>query len=571
MQVSDYIIEYLKGKGVEYVFGFPGGSVVCLLDSIARSPDIEYIGTQHEQAAAYAAQGYARIKNSAGVALATNGPGAVNLLSGVASSYCDSIPVLYLTGQANTFDLKGDKNVRQLAFQEIDIISMVKPITKYCEMLKDPQKIKYCLDKAFFEMNTGRKGPVLIDLPIDVQRAEICPETLSGFSQECEKGQGFEKIDIQQTLDWLLQAKRPIILAGGGIRLAGAEKLFNSLIRQLQIPVVYSLMGKDSIIDSYDYNCGFIGMYGSRHGNIALANSDLIISIGARLDKRQTGKQVQDFARKAKLIRVDIDKNELQNIVKSDELNYETDVTNYLEQLLKCNIEPLDIEQWRTEIIKYKGLFKTEEIIDAPNPNKTVLEISKKFKKDAIVVSDVGQNQMWVAQSGIDDKRMRYLFDGGFGSMGCSLPMAIGAYFADKDKQVISFNGDGGFQMNIQELQTIKRYNIPIKIFVLNNNCLGMIRVMQEAYFNKRYIGTKIGFDNPDFVSVANAYGIDGCVKRELDGLINIEDNLLKDKPYLCVVSLDEDTDVVPKPSLGRSLEDSEPLIDRSLLNEIMK
>ena len=571
MEVTDYIIQYLQEKGVEYIFGFPGGSVVCLLDAIARNPYVEYIGTQHEQAAAYAAEGYARVKNSCGVALASNGPGAVNLIGGVASAYCDSIPVLYLTGQANTFDLKGDKNVRQLAFQEIDIISIAKPITKYCEMINDPLQIKYYLDKAFFEMNSGRKGPALIDLPIDVQRAEIDPESLLGYSAESDKERVPENIDVHKTIDLLLKAKRPIILAGGGIRLAKAEDLLNSVLRQLQIPVVHSLMGKDSIVGDYEYNCGLIGIYGTRYGNLALANSDLIIAIGSRLDQRQTGKLVSEFARKAKLIRVDIDKNELQNKIKADEIHYETDVGVYLNQILKYNSETLDIAEWRTDILKYKNLFKTEAIIPTPNPNQIVMEITRKFRKDATIISDVGQNQMWVAQSGGDDNSRRYLFAGGFGSMGCSLPMAIGAYFADKEKQIVSFNGDGGFQMNIQELQTIKRYNIPIKIFILNNRCLGMIRIIQEAYFDERYIGTKIGFDDPDFISVAGAYGIDGCVIIDAEELHKAEDFLFDNKPYICDVILDEDTDVIPKPSVGRPLEDSEPLIARSLLKEIMK
>lgn len=570
MQLVDYVIGYLQEKGVTHIFGFPGGSVVCLLDAIARNPNVEYIGTQHEQAAAYAAEGYARIKNAPGVALASNGPGAVNLLGGVASAYCDSIPVLYITGQANTFDLKGDKKVRQLAFQEIDIISMARPITKYCEMMKDPQQIKYCLDKAFFEMTSSRKGPALIDLPINVQRAEIDPESLPGYSAESLEEGIPDDINIQETVGLLLEAKRPIMLVGGGVRLANAEGLLNKVFRQLQIPVVYSLMGKDSIVGSYAYNCGFIGMYGTRHGNFALTNSDLIIAIGARMDKRQTGKLVSEFARKAKLIRVDIDRSELENRIKADEIHYQIDVGLYLNQLLKCNISQLDIAQWRTEVLKYKNQFKTEFIIPAPNPNQIVMETTRKFSKDAVIVSDIGQNQMWVAQSGGDDNSRRYLFAGGFGSMGCSLPMAIGAFFADPEKQIVSFNGDGGFQMNIQELQTIKRYNIPIKIFILNNSCLGMIRVMQEAYFDKRYIGTKIGFDGPDFNLVAGAYGIDGCKISGVEQLRNADNNLCNNKPYVCNVMLGQDTEVIPKPSAGRPLEDSEPFIDRAILTEIM-
>lgn len=572
LQISDYIMEYIADKGVQHIFGFPGGSIVCLLDAITLNPQLQYIGMHHEQSVAYAAEGYARVKNSPGVALASNGPGAVNLLGGIASAYCDSIPVLYLTGQANTFDLKGAKKVRQLAFQEIDIVSIAKPITKYCEMVTNPDDIKYFLDKSFYEMTTGRKGPVLLDIPINIQRSHVEPLKLQGFIPDDRK-QMQKDSNIKDAINLLEQSKRPVFLVGGGIRLSDSNDTLNKLIRHFQIPVVYTLMGKDSVVGNYEYNCGLIGMYGTRYGNMCLANSDLIISLGARLDKRQTGKNVKAFAKQAKLIRVDIDRNELNNKVKYDELAYEMNVREFINELLCSDAKTLNLSNWQKEVLKYKYLLETEQIIPyknpKQNPNYIVRKISETICADAIVVSDVGQNQMWVAQSATDDNKRRYLFAGGFGSMGCSLPMSIGSYFAEPYSQIVSFNGDGGFQMNIQELQTIVRYKIPVKIIVLQNNCLGMIRVMQEAYFNERYTGTKNGFDNPDFNSVSSAYGIDSYLCKNVYEFVDVFEKSDKAVPQVYVLILEQDTDVVPKPSEGRPLEDAEPLISRELFEAL--
>ena len=330
MKLSDYIAKFLIQRGCTHVFGYPGGAVTHLMDSFYATDGIQFIGTYHEQGAAFAAEGYARMKNDIGVAIATSGPGATNLLTGVGSAYFDSIPCLYITGQVNTYEYKGDSPVRQVGFQETDIVSIVKPITKYAVRVTDPNQIRFELEKAVFLANSGRKGPVLLDIPMDIQRAEIDADTLQSYP---EQKQPTAEYSLDTVAEYLVHSCRPVVLAGGGIRLSGAQVALRAFAEPLQIPVVSSLMGRDAYDNTCENYCGMLGTYGNRCANLAVADSDLILALGTRLDTRQTGTNPASFARGAKLVRGDIDPYELTKKVKKDEYGIEMDAGTFLAQL----------------------------------------------------------------------------------------------------------------------------------------------------------------------------------------------------------------------------------------------
>ena len=566
MKLADYIAAFLAEQGCTHVFGYAGGAVTHLIDSLYQRQDIQFIGTYHEQGAAFAAEGYARRKNDIGVAIATSGPGATNLLTGIGSAYFDSIPCLYLTGQVNTYEYKGDLAVRQLGFQETDIVSIVKPITKYAVRLTDPRQIRYELEKAIFLANSGRKGPVLLDIPMDIQRADIREQDLVGY--QAEPTEKMEKSWLSPLLELFKKAKRPVILVGGGVQLSGAQGLFNQLAKQLKIPIVCSLMGRDVYDNTNDNYFGMIGAYGNRYANLIIANSDFILALGSRLDSRQTG-PVNSFAREAKLVRVDIDNNELAKKIKKDEYAIQADIGGFL-RTLNENLDQINnsaastwLEQARVYQQKYPS-FKTSDLSD---PNFIMLEISKLASENDIICLDVGQNQMWAAQSMKITQSQRLLISGGMGAMGFSVPAAIGAYYQNPHQgKVLALAGDGGMQMNIQELALIKRNHLPIKIIVLNNHSLGMIRHFQEMYFEGRYNATIKDYEAPDFCKIASAYGIQAVQVKASQELRNLKPLLSSNEPVFIEIQLPQTTYVYPKLSINRPIEDQDPLLTREEL-----
>ncbi|MDO0825359.1 thiamine pyrophosphate-binding protein [Desulfosporosinus nitroreducens] len=556
------MIDYLAKYGVRHIFGYAGGSVTHLLDSIYKNRDMEFVSVYHEQAAAFAAEGYARIKNDIGVALATSGPGATNLITGIGSAFFDSVPCLYITGQVNTYEYKGDLSVRQIGFQETDIVSIVAPITKYAARVNEAKSIQYELQKAIAIANSPRKGPVLLDIPMDIQRADIDPGSLSAYEEEKKEEHGDGEW-LNEVITTLNHSRRPVILAGGGVRTAGAAELLSEFTRKTAIPVVCSLMGLDVGHDDNFY--GLIGAYGNRYANYALANSDLILALGSRLDTRQTGTDVSTFAREAKLIRIDIDENELQRRIKNDELAFKMDVADFLSSVNKetDRISLTDLSPWHAILKGYQKKYPSYVKDDRTDPNNIMKKISEATKEGDIICLDVGQNQMWAAQSLDLKEGQRLLLSGGMGAMGFSLPVAIGAYYARPDRNIVAIAGDGGFQMNIQELQLIKRNKLPIKIIIMNNNCLGMIRHFQEMYFEGRYGGTIIGYEAPDFCAIAQGYGIES-MEIEKDGdLGKIEKALNMEQALLLCIHLPQTTVVYPKLAVGRPIEDQEPLLAR--------
>ncbi|PUE64462.1 thiamine pyrophosphate-binding protein [Arcobacter caeni] len=572
-KISDYIIEFLLEKNINKVFGYIGGAVAHLYHSIDKYENIEMINCINEQGAGFAAEGYARVSGKSGVAMATSGPGATNLITPIGSCFFDSVPTLFITGQVNTYEYKYDKPVRQIGFQETDIVSIVKPITKYAVMINNISELRYELEKAYYLSQNGRKGPVLVDIPMDIQRNEVDINTLDSFVgsdeyKELEKAN--VDTQIEEVIKSLNNSKRPVILIGGGVRLSNAQNELLNWLELTRIPVVYSLMGKDAISDEYMYNMGLIGSYGNRYGNLTLANSDLILVLGSRLDTRQTGTNLETFAREAKIIQVDIDKNELGSKINVD-IAINSDIAVFINELNKERIE-INISDWLKTLEVYKNEFSSIEGIDKniKVPNLIISKISNYLTNEVIAV-DVGQHQMWTAQSLNIKQSQQVLFSGGMGAMGFSLPSAIGACIAS-EKRVVVIAGDGGIQMNIQELEVIKRRNLPIKIFVLNNQNLGMVRQFQELYFDKKYSGTVDDYSVPNLVEIAKAYGLNG---RNIDDLNNIDDEL-KDifstnRPELINIILDKKmTSVEPKLIVNKPIEDMHPFISKEKLHSLM-
>lgn len=571
-KISDYVIEFLLGQQVDKVFGYIGGAVAHLYHSIAKNENIEIVNCIHEQGAAFAAEGYARITGKSGVAMATSGPGATNLITSIGSCYFDSVPTLFITGQVNTYEYKYDKPVRQIGFQETDIVSIIKPIVKYAVMIDKVENIRYELEKAYYISQHGRKGPVLVDVPMDIQRSEIDITNLKSFfdSEEYRELSIGKKFQLDNVVTLLNSSKRPVILIGGGVRISNAQTELLTLLETYNLPVVYSLMGKDAISEEYPYNMGLIGSYGNRYGNLTLANADLILVIGSRLDTRQTGTNLKTFAREAKIIQVDIDSYELGSKV-AVELTFNLDAKDFIVELNK-HLLRIDIQEWLNHLKMYRTKFSSLVGIDSREkiPNLVISKIAKHLKNEVVCV-DVGQHQMWTAQS-LDTKQgQRVLFSGGMGAMGFALPTAIGACIAS-DSRTIVIAGDGGIQMNIQELEVIKRRNLPIKIFVLNNKNLGMVRQFQELYFDKKYLGTIDDYSVPHLEDIAQAYGLDARVIENIDSLEQeFEDIFSTNKPELINIQLPiQMTTVEPKLIVNKPIEDMHPFLDKHELHSLM-
>ena len=574
MKVSDYIVEYLIGKGITDVFGYPGGMVTHLMDSFSKYQDkIAAHVTYHEQGAAFAACGYAQSSGKPGVAYATSGPGATNLITGICDAFFDSIPTVFITGQVNTFESRGQYEVRQRGFQETDIVSMVTPVTKYAQYVESADKIRFYLDKAFYEATTGRMGPVLLDIPMNVFRAEIDIDTLYGEEEKEDTSVVQENIqqkvtDIEKTLrKALYQASRPCCLVGNGVKITKEQKKVLDFCHKFKIPVVTSMIAFDVVSDD-PYNYGFIGAYGDRSANFIVAKSDLVIAIGSRMDVRQVGAKRENFAPDAVILRFDVDEGELAYSVHRDEVKICAGMQEIIQAIDKLTKSAsFDFENWLHVCDEIKSELKEA---DRSATGQLVRRISKSFPERAIITTDVGQNQVWVAQSVQLKSGQQVLFSGGHGAMGYSLPAAIGAYYASGET-VVCITGDGGLQMNIQELQFIARERLPIKIVVLNNDALGMIRHFQEMYFDGNYYQTKPagGYTAPDFAKVARAYDISSLQWKMGEIPDTIPEFGDKD-PLLVEILIEENTYVFPKLEFGKPNQDQEPLLDRKLYDRLM-
>ncbi|HDY66907.1 MAG TPA: thiamine pyrophosphate-binding protein [Candidatus Scalindua sp.] len=575
MKLSDHVIDFLVSEGVTHIFEVAGGALAHLFDSMYDRKDISTVSMHHEMAAAIAAEGYSRVSGNIGVAMATSGPGATNLITGIGSCFFDSIPCLFITGQVNTYEFKFDRPVRQVGFQETDIVNIVKPIVKDAEIVTDPNKIKYYLEKSVHIAKSGRPGPVLLDIPLNIQRADINPESLESFYKSSPNESVNELDNIVKRIVQLIKSSlRPVVLVGGGVRLSKAQDELLQFIYKTRIPVVTSLMGLDSLPHNDQSVVGMIGSYGNRYANLTIANSDLVLALGTRLDTRQTGTKPETFARCAKIIHVDIDPYELNNKIKAD-FSINSDVKQFLFALNNCigEYDNSKIESWRQIIKRYKERYPPHKIPanDIIEPNFFIHRLSEFLPEDTIICVDVGQIQMWAAQSLEIKKSQRFLTQGGMGSMGSALPMAIGASFAQPDKTIVVITGDGGFQLNIQELQTIYYHKLPIKIILLNNCCYGMVRQFQEQYFNCRFQSTVVGYSCPNFQDVVSAYKIPARKIIHNTEVVKAFQKLFNDaQPMLLEVGINPNFKALPKLSVNRPIEDQDPLLSRDELKSNM-
>lgn len=572
MLVCDYIRDFFIKKNIYDIFGYPGGMVTYLMDSISKKEMIKLHTNYHEQASSFAACSYAQAGETTGVAYATSGPGFTNLITGIANAYFDSIPVIYITGQVNTYEAKNNSNMRQKGFQETEVIPICKSITKYAKKIIKAEDIVYELEKAYFIANDGRKGPVLLDIPMNIQRTEI----------DINKCRIFHRIIDNYFVDYkkialfiankIGKSLKPIIIVGAGVsKNNNIKKYFKKFIDEINIPVVSSMIGIDTLENDNKNNMGFIGAYGHRYANFAVMKSDLVIVLGSRLDCRQTASNRREFAPKAEIIRIDIDEFEFENPIRDNDNNIKADIETLIKYFCNNNlVKTLDRHnKWRNYCTLLKEKLRD---YDEEPANKFIKKFSELIDENAIITTDVGQNQVWIAQSFKIKKNQKVLFSGGLGSMGYSLPASIGAYYAT-NKYIICFVGDGGLQMNIQELQYIKENNLPIKIIVINNKSLGMIRHFQEMYFNSNFTQTKekMGYSSPNFVKIAEAYGIDS-INFSIESDVNLlKKYLINDSPVLINVELSDTTYVFPKLAINKPINDQEPEMKRDLFNRLMK
>jgi len=569
---------HLRDNGVRTIFGYQGSSVSHLIDSLHKIKELMYVQNNHEQASAFSANAYSQISGGLGVALSCSGPGATNLVTGIANAYFDSIPCVFITGQVGLAGIKSHPLIRQHGFQETNIVSIVKPITKFAVTIMNPEEIRFNLEKALYLAQEGRPGSVLIDIPHDVQTADINPQTLSNFFASADYknlATCYDDIDykiVNEIYQLLTNAKRPVLLLGGGSSHLKGTGLIERFISKCHIPVVASLKGLDIFSHHHECYSGFIGAYGNRYANFCVACSDVLLVLGSRLDTMQTGPDIKQFARNSKIIRVDIDIHELKRIDRN-KFDIHCDVSMFMEKMVKnAGKDQFFAKQWLQLIDTWKRKYPSgiQENSGYVNPNEIISALDDYLTENAIICCDVGLNQMYVAQSIRLNGKRSLLSSGGHGAMGYSLPAAIGAYFVSMDRQIISIVGDGGIQINSQELHTIVKEKIPVKIIIMNNSSLGMIRSYQEKALEGRTYGSVDGFSSPDYHKIADAYGLRYF---KIASMSDFKDNafeLATIEPCIFEVLLDPHPQINPGPAYKRPVEDQFPLIDREEYQQIM-
>ena len=588
IKLADYIVKRLESRGISDVFLISGGGAMHLNDAFGKSKKIKYYCNHNEQASSMAAEGYARIKQKLAVVNVTTGPGGLNCLNGVFGQWTDSVPVLYISGQVKyetTVASCRNLNLRQLGDQEADIISVVKPLTKYAVMVTDPDTIKYHLDKAIFTALNGRKGPVWLDIPMNVQAAMIDEKKLKNYNPQdgSPKFADYSK-KIPLIISKLQKAKRPLIVAGHGIRLSSSEVLFKKLLNKINIPAVSTFNGMDLLDDSSKNFAGRIGTIGQRHGNFTLQNADVILFLGTRNNIRQISYNWENFARNAYKIVVDIDSAELRKPTVAAQMKINADLGVFLKEFYEKTPQiqkPLWLKH--TQKLKEQYSFKNTESYrqkgNKINPYYFVRILTEKIKKNSPVIAANGSASVCLFQAG-RVKGQRFCFNSGDASMGYDLPASIGACIASGKKETICIAGDGSIMMNLQELQTIKHHSLPVKIFILNNNGYVSIKQTQNNFFNGRNCGagTSSGVSMPDFFKLAKVFGIKSVKLNNPSFIEKTITAVLNEKgPVLCEVITAPDYIFTPKLSarklddgtmISPSLEDMYPFLDRAEFNK---
>lgn len=555
---AQIFIECLKEQGADVIFGYPGGTVLPIYDELYNTTEIKHILTAHEQGATHAADGYARSTGKVGVVLATSGPGATNTVTGIATAYMDSVPLVVFTGQV-PLPILG-----RSSFQEVDITSMTAPITKDNYIVKDVRKLAQTIREAFKNARSGRPGPVLIDIPKDVQMdtAEYEPAVIDTSNKRIEWGfhrdewnQEALKRNLERAIEAINNAEKPLIYAGGGVIIAEACDELMTFAEKIKSPVACSLMGMGAFSQDHSFYTGLIGMHGTRASNRAASNCDLLIAIGARFSDRVVG-NVKTFAANAKIIHIDIDPSEIGKNVFAH-----IPLCGHLKNVLSMLNERIDeksLSSWNKQIDEWKGVFPPKFTYKHTlNPHYIIEKLSDLTNGEVIVTTEVGQNQMWTAQSYMFKKPRTFISSGGLGTMGYGLGAAIGACIANPGKRVINVAGDGSFRMNSTELVTISRYKLPIIQLVLNNHALGMVRQWQDLFYEKKFNSTKLGND-VDLMKLADAYGIKGIritsdeeVEEKLKQALSMNEAVLVE----CII--DEREMVFPIVPPGASIQDA--------------
>jgi acetolactate synthase I/II/III large subunit len=573
MKLSDYIAQFLS-KITDSVFVGQGGNIIHVLDSLGKRKDIKVIPSQNEQGASIAADAYSRFNNKIGVTAATSGPGMLNLMQGMACSFFDSIPTFHFSGAVVTSQLRKNKNIRQIGFQEMEVVDLVKPITKYAVLLKDKNLIRYELEKMLYFAKEGRPGPVLMDLPDDIQRADINPRKLKGFKPpkiKLKTGK-FEK-KFQSILK---KSKRPILVLGHGINLSKTKNEVKKFITKTGIPFLPSWATIDLFSHDHKLNAGTFGVAATRYGNFAIQNADLIISLGCRLNTQITGSNIKSFAPKAKKIIVDIDLNEFKknNGLKID-LKINLDLKIFFKKIKPYLKKKENYDEWVNNFKKWKNKYpitKQNYYKQAKNINPYVFmkKLSEKTGKNDVLIPDASANLIWAMQA-LEIRGQKVFTALNHSPMGYSMPATIGAYLADKTKNIICTIGDGSMQMNIQELATISHFNFPVKIIVLNNNGYGLIKLTQDMWLDSRRVGVdkSSGLGMPNIIKIAKAYDLETVeIKnhRELDKKL---DYVLKSKkPVVCDVRINENQKVLPKLEFGRAIHDLSPRLNEEEIKQ---
>ena len=554
---AQILLESMKREGVDVLFGYPGGAVIDIYDELPRHPELHHVLVRHEQGAVHAADGYARASGKAGVCLVTSGPGATNTVTGIATAYADSIPLVVFTGQVPTQLIGND------AFQEVDIVGITRPCTKHNFLVKDVRKLAKTIRQAFFLARSGRPGPVLVDLPKDVMQARtefVWPDAVSMRSYNPTYKPNLNQ--LRRTVEELAQAERPVILAGGGVIMANAGQALTALARKLQIPVTCTLMGLGSFPATDPLWLGMVGMHGTYAANLAINNADVLMCVGARFDDRVTGK-LAAFAPKARIVHIDIDPTSIRKNVE-----VEVPVVGDCRLALEGIAEICDAKQqgrdwagqhaaWLAAVAQWKeskplAYQKNGHL----NPQQVIETLYDLTGGEAIITTEVGQHQMWVAQFYTFTKPRTLLTSGGLGTMGYGFPAAVGAQFAFPQKKVITVAGDASLQMNIQELATVVANKLPIKVIILNNRYLGMVRQWQDLFYNQNYSSTNMEAQ-PDFVKLAEAYGAEGYrITSAADLRPVLEKALGTPNPAFIDVVVEREENVYPIVPAGAALDE---------------
>ncbi|UXR71150.1 biosynthetic-type acetolactate synthase large subunit [Staphylococcus sp. IVB6238] len=554
---SELLVDALIEENVEYIFGYPGGAVLPLYDTFYDGNGPQHILYRHEQGATHAAEGYARVSGKPGVVVVTSGPGATNAITGIADAYSDSLPLVVFTGQVASPGIGKD------AFQEADILSMTTPITKHNYQVRDVNDIPRIVKEAFHVANSGRKGPVVIDFPKDMgtlTTATPYDATVHTPGYQVTTTPLSEELNVLREL--LHHSEKPLVLAGAGVNFAKANDLLQSFVTRHNIPVATSLLGLGAIPYENPLFLGMAGMHGSYASNMALTECDLLINFGSRFDDRLASKP-DEFAPKAKIVHVDIDPSEINKIIHTD-LGIVADVKEVLEQLLTLDVAVPEHQAWLEEVASYKAKhpfsYKKTDDVAFSKPQRAIEYIGQLTNGDAYVTTDVGQHQMWVAQFYPFKTHGQLITSGGLGTMGFGIPAAIGAKFAKPNETVVAFVGDGGFQMTNQEMALLNEYNLDIKIVLVNNGVLGMVKQWQDKFFDKRF-SQSIFNKQPNFLKMSEAYGVKGFLVDHADDLeATLDEAFSYEGPALIDIRISPTEPVLPMVPTGKANHEMEGL-----------